>query len=56
MLKEERNDMCHCSSSPPKASQFPYIRLEYPILESGFVYIDMLDLKINKQWEIIHEN
>lgn len=33
MLKEEKNDMCRCSSSPPKASQFPYIRLEYPILQ-----------------------
>lgn len=27
------------SSSPPKASQFPYIRLEYPILESVFLFI-----------------
>lgn len=55
MLKEEKNDMCRCSSSPPKASQFPYIRLEYPILDSVFVYIGTY-FKINIQWEIISDN
>ena len=59
MLKEEKNDMGHCSSSPPKASQFPYIRLESPYSRSWVCFfwcLVVLYLEINKLWEIIHGN